>query len=158
MYVPMLVYRSILLGLFIWRLHIEKPSIVILLGDSVVWNNDDDTAAIKANLEEFVRADLSGDWDSFFAQFTEDVAWYWLPGAPAAEGLETMKKLDFIKALEKEFKIVDIDGRGDLGYSRGTFSLLLDHEGAKKIEGNFVTIHRKQPDGSWRIAVNIPSY
>jgi hypothetical protein len=41
MYVPMLVYRTILLHLFIWRLNVEKPSIVILFGDTVVWKNDD---------------------------------------------------------------------------------------------------------------------
>lgn len=39
--VPILVYRHILLILFIWRLRVEKPSIVILFGDTVVWNNDD---------------------------------------------------------------------------------------------------------------------
>ncbi len=40
MYVPMLVFRSILLHLFIWRLHVEKPSVIVLFGDTVVWNND----------------------------------------------------------------------------------------------------------------------
>ncbi len=41
MYVPTLVYRTILLHLFIWHLHVEKPSVIVLFGDTVVWNNDD---------------------------------------------------------------------------------------------------------------------
>lgn len=41
MYVPMIVFRNIMLHLFIWRLQVEKPSIIVLFGDSVVWNNDD---------------------------------------------------------------------------------------------------------------------
>ena len=39
--VPLKVYRSVLLVLFIWRLRVEKPSVVVLFGDTVVWNNDD---------------------------------------------------------------------------------------------------------------------
>lgn len=118
----------------------------------------EDVEGIKANLEAFVQSDLDGDWETFFSQFTEDVAWYWLQGEPSVEGLAAMKKLELVKALEKEIKIDVVDGRGDLGYARGTFSILLDHEGAVKINGNFLTIHRKQPDGSWRIAVNMPNY
>lgn len=40
-YVPMLLYRTLLLHLFIWRLKVEKPQIVVLFGDTVVWKNDD---------------------------------------------------------------------------------------------------------------------
>lgn len=39
--VPLRVYRNILLILFIWRLRVEKPSIVVLFADTVVWDNDD---------------------------------------------------------------------------------------------------------------------
>ena len=38
---PTLVYRRILLLLFIWRLRVEKPTTVVLFADTVVWNNDD---------------------------------------------------------------------------------------------------------------------
>ena len=36
-----LIYRAILLRLFVWRLQIEKPSIIELFIDSVVWDNND---------------------------------------------------------------------------------------------------------------------
>ena len=118
----------------------------------------EDVNAIKANIEAFVHADLAADWDSFFGQFTEDAVWIWSPDLPAMEGLPAMKKLNWVRALESELLPVKIDGRGDLAFARGTFSLLLDYEGAVKHEGKFVTIHRKQSDGAWRIAVCISSY
>ena len=120
--------------------------------------SQEDDAGIKSNIEAWVQADLAGDWDSFFAQFTEDAEWIWLRGAPAVQGLSAMKKINFVKALEKEFTAVTIDGRGDLGFARGTFSILLDHKDAAKLKGNFLTVHRKQSDGSWRIAVYIANY
>lgn len=36
-----LVFRTMLLWLFIWRLRLEKPGILILFGDSMVLDNDD---------------------------------------------------------------------------------------------------------------------
>ena len=117
-----------------------------------------DISGIKANIEAFVEAGLAGDWDTFLAQFTEDAEWMWLPGAPAVEGLAAMKELDWAKALEKEFTAITIDGRSDLGFARGNFSILLDHKDADKLRGNFLTVHRKQSDGSWRIAVFIANY
>lgn len=35
------LFRSILLKLFIWRLYVEKPKVIILFGDTVVFDNDD---------------------------------------------------------------------------------------------------------------------
>ncbi len=118
----------------------------------------EDVAAIKANLEAFVQAGLAADWDSFFGQFTEDAVWMGSRNSPAEVGLPAMKKGDWVLALESELLPVDIDGRGELAFARGTFSLLLDYEGAVKNEGKFVTIHRKQSDGTWRIAVYIANY
>jgi len=117
----------------------------------------EDVAAIKANLEALVKAGLASDWDSFFGQFTEDAVWMASRDLPAVEGLPAMKEGDWVQALESELLPVDIDGRGDLAFARGTFSLLLDYEGAVKHEGKFVTIHRKQSDEAWCIAVYISS-
>lgn len=35
------LFRSILLEMFIWRLHVEQPKLIILFGDSVVFDNND---------------------------------------------------------------------------------------------------------------------
>jgi ketosteroid isomerase-like protein len=75
------------------------------------------------------------------------------PNEPAVEGLEAIKGLDWVRAIEDENSIVQIDGQGDLAFVRGTISLLLDFEGAVKEEGKFLDILRKQPDGSWLFAI-----
>ncbi len=113
--------------------------------------SDADIAAIRQVNEEWVQAGLAGDWESFFAVFTEDVV-VMFPNMPAVEGLEAMKVQPWVRAIEWEMSTVEIDGRGDLAFARGTQSLLLDFEGAVKWEESFLHIWRKQPDGSWRIA------
>ncbi len=113
--------------------------------------SDEDVAAIGATLEALVQAGLAGDWESFFAVLTEDVVFMW-SNSPAVEGLEVIKALPWVLAIEWEISTVEIDGRGDLAFARGTQSLLLDFEGAVKWEESFLHIWRKQPDGSWRIA------
>lgn len=39
--VGQMVFRTFLLELFMWRLHVEQPKVIILFGDSVVFDNDD---------------------------------------------------------------------------------------------------------------------
>ncbi len=111
-----------------------------------------DVAAIKATLATWKQASLAGDWPSFFGQFTEDAVWMG-PKGPAVDGLAAIRKGTWVRALEEELVPVQVDGRGDLAFARGTVSLLLDEKGGVKREGNFLTLLRKQPGGSWRMAV-----
>lgn len=47
---------------------------------------------------------------------------------------------------------LEIDGSGDLGFVRGTFTLAFDYDGASyENRGKFVSILRKQADGEWLI-------
>ncbi len=147
-----------------WRLLLVSLCLVLMSGCAPAQRQSgqeaaqlsvEDAAAIRANLDRFVQSDLAGDWDSFFAQFTEDAVWMYSPDGPAVEGVAAMEQGNWARALEKELSPVQIDGRGDLAFARGPFSLLLDREGAVKRQGHFVTIHRKQSDGSWRIALFI---
>jgi len=111
-----------------------------------------DVAAIKTTLATWKQAGLAGDWPSFFGQFTEDAVWMG-PKGPPGEGLAAIRKGTWVRALEEELVPVQVDGRGDLAFARGTVSLLLDEKGGVKHEGNFLTVLRKQPGGFWRMAV-----
>ena len=88
----------------------------------------------------------------FSVIFTEGAVWIG-PNGPPVEGLATIREGTWFRALEEELVPVQIDGRGDLAFARRTLSLLLDQKGAGKREGTFLTILRKQPGGSWRMAV-----
>ena len=111
-----------------------------------------DVAAIKSTLTTWKEASLAGDWPAFFGQFTDDAVWMGPKGA-SVEGLATIRQGTWFRALEEELVPVQIEGRGDLAFARGTLSLLLDQKGAVKREGTFLTILRKQPSGTWRMAV-----
>ena len=111
-----------------------------------------DVAAIKSTLASWKEASLAGDWPAFFGQFTDDAVWMGPKGA-SVEGLATIRQGTWFRALEEELVPVQIEGRGDLAFARGTLSLLLDQKGAVKREGTFLTILRKQPGGFWRMAV-----
>ena len=51
---------------------------------------------------------------------------------------------------------VDVDGYGDLAYARGIYSLsFLAEVDTVTVDGKWVQIFRKQPDGSWLIALDI---
>jgi ketosteroid isomerase-like protein len=113
-----------------------------------------DVAAVKAVVEEHVQAGIAGDWETFFSHYAEDAVVMW-PNRPAIEGLEALKDVRLFRANEYEIIAVEVDGRGDLAFVRGAFSMLLDYEGAVRNEGKLVWILRRQSDGSWLIAVNI---
>ena len=47
---------------------------------------------------------------------------------------------------------LEIDGSGDLGFVRGTFTLAFDYDGVSyENRGKYVSILRKQADGEWLI-------
>jgi uncharacterized protein (TIGR02246 family) len=53
---------------------------------------------------------------------------------------------------------IEIDGRGDLAYVRGTYQLVFVPSGGRanaEDHGKFLEILRRQPDGRWLIAVDI---
>ena len=49
---------------------------------------------------------------------------------------------------------MEIQGQGDMAYDRGTYSMAVTPAGAAPIEdhGKYLTIWRKQADGSWKVA------
>ena len=42
----------------------------------------------------------------------------------------------------------EIDGRGDLAFVRGAWSITLN---GKPVAGNYIEVWQKQPDSAWRI-------
>ena len=53
----------------------------------------------------------------------------------------------------------DVEGRGDLAYLTGTIrqTLTAKKPGAKPVpyDGKYVTVLKKQPDGSWKIVLDM---
>ena len=121
--------------------------------------SDDDVAAIKASTEAFIQAVRSEDVAARAALYTEDAV-LMPPNQPMVQGLAAIQTWmeEFPAPTEFNLKAVEIDGRGDLAFVRGTYSMTIAPEGTlEPIQdtGKYVEIRRKQPDGSWLIAVDI---
>jgi len=121
--------------------------------------SDEDVAAIKARSDEYDQFVLSRDWDAVVSLFIENAV-VMPPNEPILQGREAIKT--FYEALPpiQEFmsQVVEVDGRGDIAYVRGSYSLKIEMEGvAEPIQdtGKTISILRKQEDGSWLFATTI---
>ncbi len=121
---------------------------------------DKDIAAIQSTLQSLVRAQLAGDWDAAARFCTEDhVAMP--PFRPALEGRAAW--LEWVGSFDMSFadmraEALAIDGRGDLAFLRGRYSEAFTPQGGSETvqrTGKFLWILRKQPDGSWLVALAI---
>jgi uncharacterized protein (TIGR02246 family) len=123
-----------------------------------------DLAAIRATDSAFSTAAAAGDAAGLAASYLPD-AHLMPPNAPSIQGREGIQKFwgGFLDAYQVRIDVVadEIEGRGDLAYARGHFTL----DGTAKAkggaplhdQGKFLEILRRQPDGTWRYAVDMYS-
>lgn len=121
--------------------------------------SEEDLAAIDQASESYKQAVLAGDWEVWAAFYTEDAV-IMPTGQPAVRGRDAIRAWGeaFPTIVEWTTDRVEVDGRGDLAYVRATFSMTVEAEGeAEPVSerGKYLEIWRKQPDGSWLIAVDI---
>ena len=118
-------------------------------------------ASIRAAEAEMVKAAQARD-AAKFASFYGDDAALMVPNAPLATGPDIRQTLDQLFAapgfsLKFEASKVVVAGSGDLGYSQGRYDLTVnDSQGRLSTEvGKYVTVFRKQADGSWKLTADI---
>ena len=123
--------------------------------------SEEDVAAIKKDVEEvWVGAMKAGDLATLAAMFTEDAV-NMPENEPAHQGREAIKawlSADDFQFTDLRQTAEEIAGRDDLAYVRGAFSATVEVEGEPEpieLIGKFIEIRRKQPNGTWLIAVNI---
>ena len=123
-----------------------------------------DLAAIRANDSAFVSAANAGDAAGVAATYLPD-ARLMPPNAPAVQGREAIQQFwgGLTDAYQLKFDVIadEVEGRGDLAYARGHYTL----DAAPKAkdgaplheEGKYLEVLRRQADGSWRYAVDMYS-
>jgi len=111
-----------------------------------------DAAAVRTNLDTYMGADPIDAPETFFSQFTEDVYWVYSDQTPWV-GMQGLRSVKWCHTLSAEITADRVEGSGDLAYARGTYRLSLDCGGDAPVdtEGVFLSAHRRQQDGSWRI-------
>ncbi len=90
--------------------------------------------------------------------YTED-AMYMPPGESPIEGRDNIQTYFESQppTIAVEIRTIEIDGRGDLGFTRGTYTTTISPEGMDPItdSGKYLAICRKQADGTWLISRDI---
>jgi len=100
--------------------------------------------------------------DTIFASFADD-ARVLAPDIPMAEGWDASRAV-FAKlaalpgySLKVSPALADVGGVADLGYTIGTYHMTLPGSDGSivEIDGKYVSIWKRQSDGSWKIAVDM---
>ena len=120
---------------------------------------DKDVAAIKASSDRFSKGMLAPDRAALLKLYTETAS-FLPPNDKAVLGRAAIQAWMQNLPPVKEFKLtpVEIDGRGDLAYVRGTFAMTMLPAGAPGPivdVGKYVEIRQKQADGTWLISLDI---
>jgi uncharacterized protein (TIGR02246 family) len=121
-----------------------------------------DSAGIAAADSAFQAAANSGDAAAVAAVYASDASLL-PPNLPVRRGRDAIRAFwgGMLDAYSVTFEISPdiIEGRGDLAYSMGRyrFTAVPKAKSTPGIadEGKFVEILKKQPDGSWKYAVDI---
>lgn len=121
--------------------------------------SDEGVAAINSAVESYSEAFVANDWPTFATHYAENAV-AMPPSAPAMQGRGAIRELAESWPTITAFSptVEEIDGCRDLAFLRATYSLAAMPEGAPEPwedEGKYVEIWRRQPDGSWLIAVEI---
>ena len=117
-----------------------------------------DRTAIRQGCQDFAKLMNAKDWKGAAALYAED-AIVLPPNQAAVQGRAAIQASleGFPPFSNFQVQTLEIEGRGDLAYERGTNSLTVTPAGAAPIEdrGKYVAIWRKQADGSWKILRDI---
>ena len=114
--------------------------------------------AVEEIWEKYSEALTNGDPDLFVAIHAEDVV-KMAPGAPAGMGSQAVEKrirggLEAMVFEDFSIKLEEVEAFGDLGFARGTYTYTATVRAngqTIKFDGKYLTVFKKQPDGSWKI-------
>ena len=119
--------------------------------------------AIK-NTEEQWNKDFQGkNVDALCGHYAEDAV-LMVPETPAVTGKDAicaaLKQMvaDPAFALTFQARRVEVSKSGDIGFSEGSYRMTVTDPATKKSiddRGSYVTVYRKQSDGSWKAVSDI---
>lgn len=119
---------------------------------------DQDASAVRAQIDTYVSTALAADWDTWGNIMSSDVIFFPPNQAPFVGHDAVMAWVREFPTLTSFTAVPDeVSGTGDLAYAHGTFSYsaTLPDDSAITEQGTYVSIFRRQPDGSWRYTHNI---
>ena len=127
--------------------------------------HDADVQAIKDIETQWNQAYAAKDADKIAGNYADDAVLI-TPGGPAISGKDAIKTAfkqmvsDPTMTLKFEASKVDTSSSGDMGYTQGSYTLTLTDPVSKQLindHGSYVTVYKKQADGSWKAVSDIAS-
>jgi ketosteroid isomerase-like protein len=113
---------------------------------------DEDTAAIREMLDTYAANVQAHDWATLVTYYTDD-ALRMPPDQPMYQGAAAIVAAFEALPPVTGFTLTPqvIDGRGDLAYARGTYTLDMAPPDADPVNtsGKWHAIYHRQADGSW---------
>ena len=123
------------------------------------------TAAIKADEKAWNEQFKAKDQNALTARYADD-ANFTVPGAPPASGSTAIAKVYAEALSDPAFSVsfasdkIAVSSAGDMAVSRGHFSEKHTDPKTSKLmtsSGGYVTVYKKQADGSWKVTDDITS-
>jgi uncharacterized protein (TIGR02246 family) len=122
-----------------------------------------DQKTIKDGEQTWAKDWAAKDVDKILSHYSDD-ATLMIPETPVLRGREAMRPVlkqmldDNNLALSFTPAEVVTSKSGDMGYTQGTYSMTMTNPKTKKAEtetGKYVTVYKKQADGSWKAVEDI---
>jgi uncharacterized protein (TIGR02246 family) len=122
-----------------------------------------DIAALKANEVRWNQDFKNKDLDKLVSHYAEDAVLMG-PGGPAAMGKPAIRTAlgqmisDPALSLQFQMRNIAVSRSSDLAYTEGSYTLTVTDPATKKPihdKGSYVTVYRKQSDGSWKAVSDI---
>jgi ketosteroid isomerase-like protein len=140
------------------RSSVTLASISFVLALAGCSTHDADVAAIRADEAQWVKDYNSRDQERIASHYAPDAV-IMNPGGPPVHGRDAARKPqapdpNFSLTMEPE----RIEVVGSIGYAHGPYSMTRTdrHTAQKMIEkGSFLTVYRKQPDGTWKASADM---
>jgi uncharacterized protein (TIGR02246 family) len=127
--------------------------------------HDADVQALKDNEAQWVQDYRAKDLDRLVAHYVADATLI-TPGMPPAVGTDAIRGVlkemvgDASFTLTFQAARVEVSKAGDYGYTQGAYTITMTDTKSKKPmkdSGSYVTVYKKQADGSWKAVSDIAS-
>ncbi len=137
---------------------VVAAAVVMVASHSVRAREKADASVLSKADIAFARATAESGMEGFLSFVADDAATIW-PDAPVIAGKKAFGEHwapllnDPARSIRWEPIMARISEEGDLGYTVGWSEITrTDAEGKRAVRtGKYVTIWRRQPDGSWKV-------
>ena len=125
-------------------------------------NQELDMKSIRELEDKAGKAAKANDLDLYVSFYADDAVLLW-PGTPMVTGRAAIREFMRVFLLTPNFSLsfetaqVEVSRAGDFAYTYGTNKVTLVGLNGKKTKdsGKYLTIYRKQSDGTWKVVADM---